>query len=353
MPKPRKNTRAATRSRPRGRNLLPSLNFKGVIDGVVAVALKALALVKRCGGLALAATWKSRAARRSVALAAGVAVCAALSWVMLGNLRGQTRFQVDPGRIELAAEPTWARPELASRIKREIETNLRRNLAQMEATDVFDGDLPEVLALELGRSVWVRNVVRVERHFPNGPEGASQYLTVLEVRRPAVLVEQGERVVAVDGEGFVLPLAVSNSDIAGFQDQLFVPLRLVKGVGSLAPEPGKPWRNEQINAALSMETILRKSELDRSIPIAAIELVGVPEQPDSRGRVHYSADGGVMLWPDQSLFPGARLIWGRPPVHASTLEASPNDKLNELKKKLEQPPEALVGTRIDLRRRVS
>lgn len=353
MPKARKNTRAATRSRPRGGSLFPFLNFKGALGGLFAALGRVFMPVKAWTLVGLAATWRSRTARRLCALCAGVAVCVVLSWVMLDNLRGAPRFQVDPGRIELAAEPTWAKPELAARIKHDIEVNLRESVSRMPSTDAFDSELPQALAEQLQQSPWVHSVIRIERRFPDGPEGSSCYVPVLEVRRPAVLVEQGDRLVAVDGQGVVLPLAVPVADIESFQAQLVTPLRVIKGVKSTPPATGKAWRNEQISAALSMESILRKSEIDRAMPIVAVELIGVPEQPDSKGRVHYPADGCVMLWPDQQRYPGARLIWGRPPVHASTLEASPNDKLAELKKRLEQPPEALVGTRVDLRRRAS
>jgi hypothetical protein len=161
--------------------------------------------------------------------------------------------------------------------------------------------------------------------------------------------------VVVDGQGCVLPLQLSRleAEVAAFQAQVLQPLHRVKGVTTAPPKAGRVWVSEQISAALSMELILRKSELDRSLPIEAIELIGVPEHPDSRGRVHYPSDGCVMLWPDQKRYPEARLIWGRPPVHASTLEASPNEKLAELKRRMDQPPEALVGARVDLRRRTS
>lgn len=352
MPKARKNTRAATRSRPRA-SLLPFLNLKGMAGGVFEALARCALVLKTWCVVALAWTWRSRGARRTVALAAGCAVCVALAWVMQNNLRSSPRFQVDPARIELAAEPTWARPELAARIKSEIETSLRANVARMQPSDAFDGDLPEILATELGRSPWVHSVVRVERRFPADSEGHSQFVTQLEIRRPAVLVEQADILVAVDGQARVLPLAVPAAQLAEFQASLVTPLRVIKGVTGRAPTAGSPWVNEQIKAALSMESILRKSEIDRALPIATVELVGVPEKADARGRVHYADDGGIMLWPDQNLYPGARLIWGRPPVHASTLEPSPNDKFERLKVKLDQPPEALVGTRIDLRRRTS
>ena len=353
MPKPRKNTRAATRSRPRGGALLPFLSLKGV-PGAVAAAFMRVAVPVAAGCAAAAAwLWRARNARRAAGVVAGLCLCVAIAWSMQANLRSSPRFQVDPARIELAAEPTWARPELATAIKSDIESSLRATAARMAPTDAFDADLPESLARELAACAWVRSVVRVERRFPAGPDAPSHYVPVLEIRRPAMLVEQGDRLIGVDGDAVVLPLAMPVADLEAFQARLVTSLRVIKGVRTPPPAPGQPWRSEQINAALSMESILRRSELDRAFPIAVVELIGVPEQPDSRGRVHYAADGCVMLWPDQRAYPGARLIWGRPPVHASTLEASPNDKLAELRRKLDQPPEALVGTRIDLRRRAS
>jgi len=355
MPKPRKQTRAATRSRPKagsGRVLRAAL---GILAAMLGWLVASLTPLKGWAAIGLAALWRSRNSRRLAGLCAGAALSAALAWVMLGNLRAENRFQLDPGRIELSATPSWARPELGQRVKAEIETDLRAELAQLPATDAFDASLPETLALALQASPWVQQVVRIERRFPEGPEGASRLHPVLEIRQPALLVATSDRTVVVDGQGYVLPLTLSNleSDLAAFQAQVLVPLHLVKGVTTAAPKAGKIWVSEQVSAALSMELILRKSELDRSLPIDAIELIGVPEHPDARGRVYYPSDGCVMLWPDQKRYPGARLIWGRPPVHASTLEASPNEKLAELKRRMDQPPEALVGARVDLRRRTS
>ena len=98
------------------------------------------------------------------------------------------------------------------------------------------------------------------------------------------------------------------------------------------------------------ERLIRQAELDSYPGIEAIELVGIPRQADPRGRVHYQSDGGIVLIPDQDKMPGTRLIWGRPPVHASTLELSPNDKLDQLRSKLREM-DTVANTRIDLRYR--
>lgn len=326
--------------------------------GILAGAMAALAaLLRPAGALMLAslgATWRNRTTRRISVACAGLCVCAAIALAMLASLRKNESFQVDPGRIELTAQPRWAKAELAGRVKADIEKDLRGELARMAATDAFDATLPESLADALSHSPWVRSVVRVERRFPQEAGAASRLHPLIEVRTPALMVECAERVVLVDGEGVVLPLGVNRAtaELAAFKEQLVTPLRVVKGVRGMAPQPGQTWKSEQINAALSMEQILRKSEIDSALPIEAIELIGVPEHADTRGRVHYAADGCVMLWPDQLRFPESRLIWGRPPIHASTLEASPNEKLAELKKALDQP-DLLNKARVDLRRRVA
>jgi hypothetical protein len=319
-----------------------------------AILGRAAGLARRGVAVALAWTWQSRAARRVAGLAAGTGLCVALCLVMRAHLTATDGYLVDPGRLELSADPGWAKPELARLIRNEIEADLRRSMANMETASALDAELPQRISEQLATNVWVRRVTRVERRYPAAGDGHSQYLISLEIRKPAVLVEQGDRMITVDGEAVVLPIAMAAGELERFQEKLIAPLRVIKGVTGKAPAPGQTWRSEQINAALSMESILRKSELDRAIPITSVELVGVPEQADARGRVHYAAEGGVMLWPDQTIYPGARLIWGRPPVHAaSTLEASPNEKLQALKRKLAEPPEALVGTRVDLRRRTS
>jgi hypothetical protein len=345
-----------TRIRPRGQRgaLGAGLATVNGLFGAAFVALfKLLTPLYLLAAAGAAAAWRSRAARRGAGVVFGAAICTVMAWVMLNHLRTSERFQIDPGRIELAATPSWAKPELAARVKSEIETPLRKELAAEPATDAFDVDLAQKLASALQRSPWVRAVVRVERRFPADVDGASSLQPVLEVRRPALLVECSDGNILVDGEAVVLPLAVGKSaaDVAAFSEQLAAPVRVVRGVRGRAPKPGEIWRSEQVAAALSMEVVLRESEIDNALPIAAIELIGVPDKRDSKGRVFYPDDGCVMLWPDQQRFPQTCLIWGRPPVHASTLEASPNQKLAQLRRRLEQSPETISGARIDLRDR--
>ncbi|MCB9894097.1 MAG: hypothetical protein H6839_06605 [Planctomycetes bacterium] len=354
---PRRKTKKVTRSKPtrlraRSTAMRAIKAGFGVLFAGVAKLVQAVTPSGETVSGFFSAAWHSRGVRRCAGLVGGVVVVSLLSWVMLHNLRNDERYRVDPGRIELSASPTWAKGNLARQLKGEIEEDLRADLADLPETNAFDNDLMDTITERMERCPWVRSVLRIERRFPTDPDGYSRFLPVLEIRTPAVVVDTADRYVLVDGDGVVLPLSVpkDGDEYALFTSQLAHPLRMVRGVVGSAPAAGDEWINEQIVAALSMERVIRQAELDRSMPIEEIELVGVPQQADARGRVHYQPDGGVVLIPDQSRMPGARVMWGRPPAHASTLELSPNDKLTELKNRL-RAMDSVADARIDLRSR--
>jgi hypothetical protein len=323
-----------------------------VLIALVAVLAKTL---KPLGPLTQkAGTWavNNRNVRRGTGVVAGVVVLVVITMVMEHNLRKDSRYMLDPSRLELSAEPGWAKGPLARVIKEEIENDLRAEVADLELTSAFNSAILDVVSERLLRNPWVYNVQRIERRFPTDGESHSRLMPVLEIRRPALAIETGNEFVLVDGDGVVLPLTIP-AEGTGFDDfrrNLNIPLRIARGVTGAPPNAGDLWANEQVMAALSMERVVRRARLDQSMPIEWIELIGVPQHADERGRVHYQPDGAVVLVPHPTLFEDTRVIWGRPPVHASSLEPSPNDKLDRLRQRLNHPEE-LRGSRIDLRRR--
>lgn len=324
----------------------------GIATGLLGVAVaggaKLASLVRRGAGSVGVWCWQSRGVRRVAGLTAGALVCAGAAWLMQSNMSEDARYQVDPGRIQLEAQPEWAKGDLAASVKHEIESELRAELAMLEMADAFTPELMEEVAAKLRQNPWVHDVVKLERRFPTSAEPNARLHAIVDIRTPALMVERADCYVLVDSAQNVLPLSVPRDALEGFCAQLTSPLRVVRGVDGTAPEPGSVWQNEQLSAALSMERVLRQSQIDQSMVIEAMELVGIPTSGDHRGRVFYQPDGGVVLIPDQGRFQGTRLMWGRPPVHSSTLEMSPNDKLNKLQEQLLHP-EAMTGKHIDLR----
>ena len=73
------------------------------MDSLGATVAKLLAPFKALTLAAAAALWNSRPARRVAGVVFGAGICAVMGWVMLNHLRASERFQIDPGRIELAA----------------------------------------------------------------------------------------------------------------------------------------------------------------------------------------------------------------------------------------------------------
>jgi hypothetical protein len=296
--------------------------------------------------------WSSRSTRRIAGLVASIAVICGFCWLMQRNLRALPRHQIDPGRIELSATPSWARPELARHIKEDIEIEMRAELAALPASDSFDADLLAQVHAALSRCAWVRRVESVSRRFPADGESQSELVPVLEIRSPALCVATPDAWILVDGDGVRLPLSVKNgptgkADFENLCAGLMKPLRVVEGVTSTPPAPGKKWVSEEIVAAISMEHVLRDCAMDAVLPITRIFLVGVPEHADSKGRVRYAPGGGIVLLPDDQVMPQTKLVWGRPPAHAGTAELSVNDKLAEIKRLL-QEPEQMQGKAIDL-----
>jgi len=296
--------------------------------------------------------WSSRSTRRIAGLVGAIAVICGFCWMMQRNLRTLPRHQIDPGRVELAANPTWAKPELARRIKEDIEIEMRAELAALPASDAFDAELLPKVHDALSRCAWVRRVISISRRFPANAEAQAELTPVLEIRSPALCVATPEGWVLVDGDAVRLPLTIKNgpngkAELDDFCAGLMKPLRVVEGVSGAAPAPGKKWESEEIAAAISMEHVLRDCAMDAVLPIARIYLVGVPQHADTSGRVRYAPGGGVVLLPDAQVMPETKLVWGRPPVHAGTLELSVNDKLAEIKRLLKEP-ELMQGKAIDL-----
>ncbi|MCC6150543.1 MAG: hypothetical protein IT461_09860 [Planctomycetes bacterium] len=296
--------------------------------------------------------WSSRSTRRIAGLAGAIAVICGFCWMMQRNLRGLPRHQIDPGRVELAANPTWAKPELARRIKEDIESEMRAELAALPASDSFDAELLPKVHAALTRCAWVRRVISISRRFPASADAQAELTPVLEIRSPALCVATSEGWVLVDGDAVRLPLMIrvgpnGKAELEDLCAGLMKPLRVVEGVSGAAPAPGKKWESEEIAAAISMEHVLRDCAMDAVLPIARIYLVGVPQHADTSGRVRYAPGGGVVLLPDAQIMPETKLVWGRPPVHAGTLELSVNDKLAEIKRLLKEP-ELMQGKAIDL-----
>lgn len=296
--------------------------------------------------------WSSRSTRRIAGLVGAIAVICGFCWMMQRNLRGLPRHQIDPGRIELSATPSWAKPELARKVKDEIERDLRAELASLPPSDSFDDELLPRVHAALAKSAWVRRVISVSRRFPASPEAQAELVPVIEIRSPALCVATSESWILVDGDGVRLPLTVKNgpngkADFESLCLGLMKPLRVVEGVASAPPAPGKKWESEEIAAAISMEHVLRDCAMDAVLPISRIYLVGVPQHADGKGRVGYAPGGGVVLVPDAQVMPETKFIWGRPPVHAGTLELSVNEKLAEIKRLLKEP-EQLQGKAINL-----
>jgi cell division septal protein FtsQ len=148
-----------------------------------------------------------------------------------------SRYRVNAAAVGVSEVPTW----LPGGAK---ETGLDRPLA-LEARSVFDAQLPVDAAQSALKNPWVKNVVSVERGFPNAIK------LNIEMRTPVAFLEQGHERIAVDGEWVVLE---RSSKIAANS------LPLVQGPAASAPAAGKrldPVRHAAWCEAIDLVTALR------------------------------------------------------------------------------------------------
>jgi|GEM_PF-3549421 len=282
----------------------------------------------------------SRRVRRVGTVLAGAAVMMLALGVMRSRLSAQERFQLDPARIELAAgDLSWLEGESAARMEAVIQGDLRNTLSKLSAASAFDDEFLGEVAAQLNSNPWVAGVQRIERYFPSEEANASLAVS-LTIRKPVLVVEYGASLLLVDHKGVVLPYQMqldSNGAPIGAADQILLtqelsrPLRRVvgmKGVRGQEPQAGKVWKNEQITAALSVESDLRKEGVGDIVKgISEIDLSDVEPVKNEFHQVDYEAGGGIVLKLD---FTDAKVVWGKAAVHASTVEATSLQKIENL-----------------------
>lgn len=297
---------------------------------------------------------KSPKVRKCGGVAAGFAVMVLALGIMKGRLSAQERFQLDPARIELAAgELSWVSGESAARMEAVIQGDLRDSLGELSVSDAFDDEFLGSIAATLEDNPWVASVERIERYYPS--EEANARLAVnMSIRKPVLMVEYGNRLLFVDRDGVVLPypMALDGSgmpegpaDKIMLRDELTRPLRRVVGmygVRGREPVAGEVWKNEQIVAALSVEKDLRQEGVDESLTeagygtISQIDVSDIEPVLNEYHKAAYAAGGGIRL---KLSFSDAEVVWGKAPVHGSTLEATSTQKIQHFAELLGADPE--------------
>lgn len=279
-----------------------------------------------------------------IAAAAVLLVASALAVsAMKSSLSEESAWRLDPARLQFTdLSLDWISGDSAVVMSGKIDASLRDSLAGLAETSAFDTELCHEIARRLAANPWVHGVERVERRFPEGSTPSS-IRAAITIRRPVIRVPMPDRICFVDREGVVLPWAPACRDRipADPADQrlyrdLSDSIRLVSGVyRGIDPVPGTKWENEQINAAISMEQVLRGHGIDKVFPVREVNVRNMSQVKNWDNQVTYQILSGVMLFGGDARHP---VIWGKPPVHASTMEVPIQEKIRRLTVAIKEDP---------------
>lgn len=219
-------------------------------------------------------------------------------------------YTVTLDRIAVTPQPAWIHADVKAEVLRSAGT------AQL---NLRDPQLVEALAAAFVLHPWVKQVVRVQKHYP------ARVNVELEYRRPVAAVEVASQnepgLLFVDATGVLLPSA----DFAQGQAKDF--LRIVAGNETPAGVYGTVWGSERIAGAARVaaaweETGVRGQGTEDSAPKRwqKLKLYRVVPLQSSSGEISYelhTADG-------------ARILWGAAPGSESPGEPSPEQKIAAL-----------------------
>lgn len=299
--------------------------------------------------------WQRMAKSRITHRIAAAVLLMVLGLVALGVMRGSLaqgdRWKLDPARIEFTSLGLdWVTGDAAVAIRLRIDASLRESLKGISPASAFDSDIAATVGQRLAANPWVHSVNRVERCFPKGD--APSTLTVsLNLHRPVLRVPLNDRVYLVSrapgtaGAGYVLPWAPvlqENRIPRGLEDQVIYAglspdVRMVTGVVGDAPATGTIWENEQVRAAISIEEDLRREKFEEWFPVASVDVYDIAPARRWDGQVAYTPLGGVRLF-GRTTGSALPVIWGKPRVHASTVEIPPAAKIRRLRDAISADP---------------
>jgi hypothetical protein len=232
-------------------------------------------------------------------------------WHMHRQVREQLALPGTPIRIVLKGLPQWMPEQTAEQIARSILPD--------NTPSALDATLLRQVEQTLAASPWVRRVTRVRRVWSEGPGDTLEIEA--DYRIPTAVVAAGQQYVAVDTEGYQLPLAAPTGARPPFMETVDgrLVLRVIDGVAAGAPVVGRPWAGEDLRAGLDVAGVLinrpAADEIER-IDVSNFRGRQRPHDPQITLQTRY----------------GSRIYWGEPialPFHA---EVSPAQKLERLER---------------------
>jgi len=180
---------------------------------------------------------------------------------------------------------------------------------------LFDPQLVEKVGKTFEACPWVRKVTAVERVFPD------QLLIKFEYRRAHVAVRRENGFVLVDRDGVRLPGVYAAPPACDRPVQ-------VTGLASQPPEPGQPWKDEALNAAVAMADYIPGSTLLSRLGIREVDVANFGGRQDPRrSEMSLVTSNGCIV------------AWGRTSTTSKFGDLSTEEKLENLREVLAVYPD--------------
>jgi hypothetical protein len=183
-----------------------------------------------------------------------VLLLAALGGGMLFGLRqltrhvGQLAFRPEPPRVVLMTRPAWMSDFLVKQL-----SDMARPKGSSSA---LDGRVVQEIHDMLSASPWVKQVRSVRRAY--GEQPGDVILVDCDFHTPVALVQRGERFHLVDADGVLLPDYYTSDMVPQivYGRDGRTTIRVIEGVWSDPPRPGRTWPGADLRAGLDLARLL-------------------------------------------------------------------------------------------------
>jgi hypothetical protein len=214
------------------------------------------------------------------------------------------RRQFAAPEIKTAVVPRWASSQGEEQIR---ITGAGRS--------IFDPKLVEEVGRKFEECAWIKKVTSVERVFPD------RLAIKFEYRRPHAAVRRENGYVIVDSDGVRLPGVFSTPPAC---ERTVT----ITGVASLPPEPGKPWQDDALRAAVAMADFIPGSTLLTRLGVRDVDVSNFGGRMDPRkSEMSLTTSGGCVV------------AWGRTTQTSKFGDLSTEEKLENLREVLAVYPD--------------
>lgn len=211
-----------------------------------------------------------------------------------------SRGQFTVPRVESAVAPRWAGREGVEIVR-----------VGKDGASIFDPGLVERVGRSFEECAWIRRVTAVERVFPD------RLRVRFEYRVPHAAVRRPNGFVIVDAEGVRLP------GVYGEPPRSCARSVEISGVASPPPEPGRPWEDPALKAAMALADLVESNSLLARLRIREVDVSNFDGKTDARrSEVAFVTASGCTI------------AWGRAPGAGKFGEPSSEEKLENLREVL-------------------